>query len=108
MSSHRRDFLRVASGMFASAFYAEDCRTGKLNQDLARFNTLCGRAASAPLPDGKSQWQVLVETLNAEFWAIPFALRKDGGLVSNFDFVADAIPPAGFEPVCGPAEINDL
>ena len=35
------------------------------------------------LPDGKSQWQVLVETLNAEFWAIPFALRKDGGLVSN-------------------------
>ena len=98
----------LVDGSSAFSFCAEDCRTGNLNLSLDGFNTLCGRAVSAPLPDGKSQWQVLVETLNAEFWAIPFALRKDGGLVSNFDFVADAIPPAGFEPVCGPAEINDL
>lgn len=96
----------LVDGSGAFSFYAEDCRTGNLNLGLDEFNTLCRRPVSEALPEEKSQWQVLVETLYEDFRAIPFAVRKEGRLVSNFDFITDAVPPAGFEPVCGPAKIN--
>ncbi len=96
----------LVDGSGAFSFYAEDYRTGNLNLDLSGFNTLCGRDTVEPLPPGKSQWQLLVETLNEEFFNIPFAVQTTAGLQSNFDIIEDAIIPAGFEPACSVAEIN--
>jgi len=96
----------LVDGSGAFSFYAEDYRTGNLNLDLREFNTLSGRQIAEPLPNGKSQWQLLVETLDNELFTIPFAVRTVDGLQSNFDMIEDAVIPAGFEAACSVAEIN--
>ena len=58
--------------------------------------------------DCVGQTSIRIKTLGKSLEAIPFAVHKDSRWDSKFDFVTDAVTRGGFEPVCGPARINDL
>lgn len=55
------------------SFYAEDIHTAPLNLSDAQVNQLIGQAPGTPLPSGKTKWQLVIETLNAELEWVPFA-----------------------------------
>ncbi len=84
------------------SFYAEDIHTANLHLTDAEVNVLLGRPPDAPLPAGKTKWQLLIEKLNEDLEQIPFAYGpwtegQDPATaqitVANFEVVEPAIPP---------------
>lgn len=86
----------------ALAFSAEDIHSANLNMTLAEVNQLVGNAADTALPSGKTQWQVVIETLNLDLEDVPVAYSSQVNQsastatfeVSNFEVVASATEPS--------------
>ncbi|MEM7455458.1 MAG: hypothetical protein AAF456_13990 [Planctomycetota bacterium] len=90
-------------------FYAEDYRTGNLALPENEFEELTASTHrdECEITCRESQWHYLVQLLNCEFQQVPFAVLKEGQIVSNFDFVENAIVPDGFNTVCTVGAINE-
>ena len=78
------------------SFYAEDIHSANLDLRQDQINALIGVPPDAPLPPGKTQWQVVIEQLNLDLELIPFAYGPwdDGDdpaeaniLIPNFEIV---------------------
>ncbi|MFQ5595277.1 MAG: hypothetical protein ACE5HA_14115, partial [Anaerolineae bacterium] len=85
-------------------FYAEEITTAVLDLTDAEVNALIGQAPGAPLPAGKTKWQIVMEKLNEEMVPIPFAYGTAGQdppasaqvTTANFEVVEPATQaPAG-------------
>jgi hypothetical protein len=80
------------------SFFAEDIHTAVLDLGDDQVNTLIGRPAGTPLPSDRTRWQLVIETLNQELAAIPFADGPCNG-------AATTVETANFvvvEPATGP------
>ncbi len=84
------------------SFFAEDIHTAPLRLSRAAVNRLAGRPAEAPLPAGKTRWQVVMEALNAALEGLPLACGpwRDGQdparaaiTRANFEVIAPAREP---------------
>jgi hypothetical protein len=80
------------------SFFAEDIHTAVLYLDDDEINTLIGRPAGTALPSDMTRWQLVIETLNQELAAIPFADGPCSGAATtvetaNFLVVEPAAAP---------------
>jgi cysteinyl-tRNA synthetase len=117
-------YLVDSSGGFT--FYAEDIHTAVLDLSDAEINALIGQPPGAPLPPGKTKWQIVIETLDLELEQIPFAYGpwtegQDPATASithaNFEVVQPAVRPSTFLPLilndfagtaAGPLALNQV
>jgi hypothetical protein len=89
-------YLVDSSGGFT--FYAEDIHTAVLDLDDDAINDLIGQPQGTPLPDDRTRWQLVMETLNSELEGLPFAHGTCDGAGStvttaNFEVVEPAAGP---------------
>ncbi len=86
------------------SFFAEDIHTAVLDLDDDEINTLIGRPAGTALPSDMTRWQLVIETLNQELTAIPFAEGPCNGAattVETANFLV--VEPASAPPAPGGA-----
>lgn len=86
------------------SFFAEDVHTAVLELGDDEINTLIGRPAGTALPSEMTRWQLVIETLNQELAAIPFADGPCNGAattVETANFLV--VEPASAPPVVGGA-----
>ncbi len=83
-------------------FYAEDIHSANLNLSMPEVNALTGRPADAPLPDGKTKWQLVMEAIAGDLEYIPIAYGpwEEGQnpatapvTTYNFEVVEPAVQP---------------
>lgn len=77
-------------------FYAEESQTAVLHLPDADVNRLIGEAPGEPLPAGMTSWEIVMERLNEELVAIPFAY---GPWTPGQDPATATIDYANFEVV---------
>lgn len=89
------------------SFYAEDIHSANLNLTDDQVNTMIGEPIGTPIPQGKTKWQVVMETLNQELEDIPFAYGpwQDGQnpataqiTTANFEFITPCLDPGSDRP----------
>lgn len=94
----------------AFSFYAEDMHTANLNLANEEVNLLIGKPADTPIPENKTGWQLIMETINRELEMVPFVWgpwdnHQDPSTaaitMANFEFVEQAAKP-------GRSRKNDL
>jgi len=78
-------------------FYAEDIHTGNLNLTDDEVNALIGQPPGAPLPAGKTKWQIVMETMENELGLIPIAY--DASWMDGDDPATAVYDIANFEVV---------
>ncbi len=86
------------------SFYAEDIHTGSLRLTNDQVNQMIGNPTAAPLPPGKSKWQVILEKLAWELEEIPLAY---GPWTAAQDPTTATITMANFE-VVSPASSESI
>lgn len=86
------------------SFFAEDIHTAVLELGDDEVNALIGRPAGTALPSDMTRWQLVIETLNQELAAIPFADGPCNGAattVETANFLV--VEPASAPPALGGA-----
>jgi len=92
----------LVDGAGGFSFYAEDIHTAVLDLSDDQVNQLVGQPAGAPLAEGKTKWQMVMEGLNLDLELIPLAA---GPWQEGQDPASATISAANFEvvePALGP------
>ena len=84
------------------SFFAEDIHTAALELGDDEINALIGRPAGTALPSDMTRWQLVIETLNQELAAIPFADGPCNGAATNVETANFlVVEPASAPPALG-------